>query len=181
MKIYRIVAALAPLALAVQPASAAPLLYTITGSYAASFTLDDHPVAGADASAPNYFFPDSTDPDVFYIANVAGTFGGHAGIGGLTFYSAAALGGLTITFLNPDTNIYDTVNLTGIQLFKGPVDAPTLITFGPAAFDDYDTPGARSYVAQAVPEPASWAMLAVGLGVVGAAMRRRRTVRVAFA
>jgi hypothetical protein len=44
--------------------------------------------------------------------------------------------------------------------------------------------GIRIFVegtAAAVPEPASWAMMIGGLGIVGGAMRRRQTVRVRFA
>lgn len=33
----------------------------------------------------------------------------------------------------------------------------------------------------AVPEPATWAMMIIGFGFIGAAMRRRQTVRVSFA
>jgi len=36
------------------------------------------------------------------------------------------------------------------------------------------SPGGFSYAAGAVPEPASWAMLIAGFGLVGAVLRRRR-------
>lgn len=39
----------------------------------------------------------------------------------------------------------------------------------------------RSAVSGAVPEPAAWAMMIGGLGLVGATMRRRRKVAVSFA
>lgn len=39
----------------------------------------------------------------------------------------------------------------------------------------------RSAVSGAVPEPAAWAMMIGGLGLVGATMRRRRKVTVSFA
>ena len=172
-----------PLALFAQNAQAAQMIYTITGDYEASFVLDQMPTAGPDASAPDYFFTDPTDDQIFYITNVTGSFGGHSGLGGLSFYTDAADGGLTIAFLNPNTNLYDIVNLTGAQLFTGDVAAPILLAFGPTGFDDYDTPGAKSYTltAKAVPEPASWAMMIGGLGLMGAAMRRRPSAKIAFA
>lgn len=44
-----------------------------------------------------------------------------------------------------------------------------------------DNSGGVSLSLAAVPEPATWAMLILGMGVVGAAMRRRRTMTVRFA
>jgi hypothetical protein len=45
-----------------------------------------------------------------------------------------------------------------------------------------DGPGSALLGAGGVPEPATWAMMILGFGVVGGAMRRRRTtVRVAYA
>jgi hypothetical protein len=40
--------------------------------------------------------------------------------------------------------------------------------------------GTVAAVASAVPEPATWGLMILGFGVVGGAMRRRQTVRVAF-
>lgn len=43
-------------------------------------------------------------------------------------------------------------------------------------FQDSDLPGYRAQNVAAIPEPASWAMLIAGFGLVGGAMRRRATV-----
>jgi len=40
--------------------------------------------------------------------------------------------------------------------------------------------GKLSYGAAAVPEPAAWAMMIAGFGLVGAAMRRRTTMKVSY-
>jgi hypothetical protein len=40
--------------------------------------------------------------------------------------------------------------------------------------------GFRTYV-NSVPEPATWAMMIVGFGLVGGSMRRRHTLTVKFA
>ena len=43
------------------------------------------------------------------------------------------------------------------------------------AFDPIDVAGVLDNVAAAVPEPATWAMMITGFGMVGGTMRRRRT------
>lgn len=48
-------------------------------------------------------------------------------------------------------------------------------------FTDGDLPGFLAQQFGAVPEPATWAMMVMGFGLVGGAMRRRRTVAVRFA
>jgi hypothetical protein len=167
-----------PLALAAQTASAAPIVYTITGAYAASFTLDDTPNFTGIASDPQFAFLDPTDPNVFYISNVTGSFGGYTGLAGITFYNDIEEGGLSILFENPGSGNYDIVNIYGTQLFTGPVDAPTLVAPpGPilTALDASDPTG-QTYIGY-VPEPASWLMLAAGFGLAGATMRHRRGTR----
>ena len=160
------------LLLAGAPASAATLLYTVTGAYTASFELNNKPVSLVDPS----------DPNAFFVFDVPGTFGGYAGIGGLTFYSAAEGGGFTTTFLNPDTSTYDLSNPVGLQLFTGPLSHPTLLAFGPTIFTDYYDPRLTytiSAIVTDVPEPASWAMMIAGLGLIGGLSRRRPIVRLA--
>jgi hypothetical protein len=48
-------------------------------------------------------------------------------------------------------------------------------------FTDGDLPGFLAQQFGAVPEPATWAMMVMGFGLVGGAMRRRRKVAVRFA
>lgn len=52
---------------------------------------------------------------------------------------------------------------------------------GPGMVDDHDVTG-FNFTVTSVPEPMTWAMMIVGIGLVGGAMRRqRRTVRYTFA
>lgn len=81
----------------------------------------------------------------------------------------------------------DQINLFGAQLFEGTLDSPifdarylalTNILGVPQGFLDVTyvttvTPG--------VPEPASWAMLLLGFGAIGAALRSRRKTVAALA
>ena len=50
-------------------------------------------------------------------------------------------------------------------------------------YDDFlgDNSGGVSLALTAVPEPSTWAMLILGMGVVGGALRRRKTLAVRFA
>jgi hypothetical protein len=166
MKLFKLLAAGLVLA-ATAPTSAATLLYSVSGAYNATFTIDTDPLVSIDPG----------DPEVFYVTPVPGTFAGHAGEAGLTFYSGVAGGGMTITFFNPGTNLYDIPSPVGMQLYTGPVSSPTLLAFAPTSFDDFDDP-TRGYTISAlvlaVPEPASWAMLVAGLGLAGAALRSRK-------
>lgn len=173
MKSLKLIAAAIALA-ATGPVVAGTLTYTVSGAYSASFQLDTHPVVTVDPS----------DPGAFFIFDVPGVFAGHSGIGGLTFYSLADLGGISITFLNPDTGNYDIPGPAGPQLYTGSEDHPTLIAFGPTQFSDYDDPSKLytiSATLNAVPEPATWAMLLGGFAFAGMVMRRRSvTAKVSF-
>lgn len=58
------------------------------------------------------------------------------------------------------------------------IDAAPGSTFN-FAIDDFTFNGRPTIVASAVPEPATWAMMILGLGMVGYALRRKATVRFA--
>ncbi|HEX8057026.1 MAG TPA: PEPxxWA-CTERM sorting domain-containing protein, partial [Novosphingobium sp.] len=52
---------------------------------------------------------------------------------------------------------------------------------GPGMLDSHDVTG-FNFTVSTVPEPMTWAMMIVGIGLIGGAMRRqRRTVRYTFA
>ena len=152
------------------PASADPLLYsftpTLAGAQSFTFNMDSKP--SPLASTPFQFTARSQNLTVNGIART--------GIFDFDFYTIAGSGGLFSTSLG---------SYLGPQLFSGTTSAPTLLTGnftltgGPSGAGGILT--VKSLVA-AVPEPGTWAMMIVGLGLAGSAMRRRKaTMRVSYA
>jgi len=72
-------------------------------------------------------------------------------------------------FFDVTSNLASGKNLIGFSVYG---TSP-----GPAYLDDFTITSSNA----AVPEPATWAMLIVGFGLVGGAMRRRHSVRVTYA
>lgn len=154
-------------------AHAQALTFELTGSRTATFTLDD--------SIPDSFNTSALIGDQIFFNAVAGTFGGSAGTGNISF------GTNLIADLNiQSANLGFTQLSTTSALFTGPASNPTFnlgtfnlsggFTAGPAVLTI-----SQAAVA-AVPEPGTWAMMLLGFGAVGFAVRRRRsTVTVSHA
>ncbi len=143
------------------PAQATELNFDLAVSNGAdsTWTLPSSPV-------PQHIYSDETDIAV----SIAGTYSSADLIG---FRTSSNKGGLI--FLN--------FGFGGDQIFSGTTDAPI---FAPGIFDLTGTARQSSnqtavLTITAVPEAATWAMMLVGLGVVGAVARRRQNVRVAYA
>lgn len=144
---------------------------TVPGYYTGTFTT----VKSNDTSSTLSFTDD-------YFFNVPG-----AGKVGASVISLNLSGLLTLTeVLLNNTKLTITRLASGNYSADGPtqlsvVNPQTLVVKGTLA------PGAGSYTgnvaftAGAVPEPATWALMILGFGVVGYAMRRRPSVRFAQA
>ncbi|MGK6323465.1 PEPxxWA-CTERM sorting domain-containing protein [Sphingomonas sp. DT-51] len=155
------------------PATAAPLFFDFVandGSQSVSFTLDSNPVANFVGSTGLTFntIPLTTSTGIV--------------VGDVSFFTTNALGG----FLAQGAGRYYT-STTGSQLFSGTMRNP-IFTPSTFALKGYfgDSGGVLTISAAtpaAVPEPATWAMMILGMGAVGYAMRRRQkvTAKVRFA
>ena len=144
--------ALAFAVLSASPASAVTLLIKYTPGTdtngAFSFNVESEPVA----------IPTSDDSFVTAINNATGQY---VGLTQLEFYSTN-LGGLF-------------GNYFGAQIYSGPTSAPSIFQSGTfTALFDNDPNFEGTVSISAVPEPATWAMMLVGFGAVGFALRRRR-------
>ena len=170
MKSVLIGASVLTLAVAASPATAAPLLFELSGSRSATFTFD----------------PETTTPDFFnssFIGNqvsynsIEGIFGGTPGTAFVGFgtFLAATLNiqspslGFT-QFAGPGlftvSNMRPVLSLGTFQLTSIVSGASTL----------------KISAAAAVPEPATWAMMLIGFGMMGASMRyRRRSTSTSYA
>jgi hypothetical protein len=146
------------------PASAQALFFELSGSRTASFTLDD--------SMPDSFTSSFIGDQIFF-NNVAGSFGGTDGTADISFG----------TNLVADLNIqssnlgFTQLSMPG-DLFTGPASNPTFNT-GTFNLSGGFTAGPATLTitradAGAVPEPGTWAMMLLGFGGMGVAMRRRR-------
>jgi hypothetical protein len=149
-------------------AQATEYLFTMTGLSNASWQLDSNPI-------PILFGPSN-----FSIFSVPVSYGGAPVLTSLQFNTATSGGGVFGT--GPFTST------GGPQLFSGPTSAPTFLqgTFdlsGGPRYPQFTLTISALTTSGAVPEPASWAMMIAGFGLVGGAMRRRRgqTVKVGYA
>jgi hypothetical protein len=152
--------------------------FVISGGYNATFDLD------ADR-LPDYFSSTSFD-----FNNVTGSFAGITDFGNpvpasgttaskVQFYRGDFGGGIGISVDGLTRFVAD-----GLQLYSGTTSAPSFVAgqYTLAPLYGYGASSVTvSYLASgAVPEPASWAMMLGGFGLVGGALRRRqqRTARV---
>lgn len=161
MKTLLIGASVLTLAVGALPVSAAPLLFELSGSRSASFILDP------ETTTPDFFSSSFIGDQVSY-NQIQGTFGGTSGSAFVGFgtYLAATLNiqspnlGFT-QFAGPD--LFTVSNMRPV--FKLGTYQLTSIVSGSSSL---------TISAAGVPEPASWAMLLAGFGMMGAAIRYRR-------
>lgn len=155
-------------------ASAAPLLFNFSGpSGTAVFQLDSNPTPD--------FSSTFIGSDQFGFNNVAGTFGGIAGTAStISFGSGSIFSSLSITAPN-----LGFTQFSSPTLFTGSRTMPTFSTGSFTLVNPFFGNGTLniSSIQSSVPEPGTWAMMMLGLGVVGFAARRRQkvTTRVQFA
>jgi hypothetical protein len=152
------------------PAAAAPILFELTGSRTATFTID--PVA----TAPDFFSQSFIGDQVSY-NSVAGTFGG---VNGNAFVGFGTFLAATLNVQSPNLGF---TQFTGPDLFTVANSRPVfkLGTFQLNSIVSGASTLKISAVAAAVPEPMTWALMAVGFGTAGAMLRyRRRSMKAAI-
>lgn len=155
MKLKQVLAAVAaPLAVAAVPADAAVFTFTLTGAYTASFEVDEDE------------FLKPADFDDYFEVNATGTIGSRTGSHIVAFNTTGFDGGLTLGD--------EFTNLWGEQLFAGTTTDPVMRTGAFTLLVDGQSGSVVSLNIAAVPEPMTWALMVVGFGAVGVAMRRRR-------
>lgn len=151
------------------PGNATQLLYTLSGvdtngkTEFSTWYMDSNPVVA-----------DSAKGVFFEVDNLQGSFNYgddfHADIDNLTFYHLGA-------YIAGASTLFDyegILDIAGPQLYTGPEAAPTMLT-GTFDVHDYYSGASLKLEAAAVPEPASWALMLAGFGLIGCALRARRT------
>lgn len=93
----------------------------------------------------------------------------------LQFFNSSLIGGFIDLDPRDKVGTSTMLALLGPQLYSGPESAPTMLTGTFELFDAYSgAPISLTVSAVAVPEPATWGTMILGLGMAGATLRRRR-------
>jgi hypothetical protein len=141
--------------------------FDLSGSRNASFQLQSDPTPDT--------FSNSPFGSQIQFFDVAGNFGGSAGTATIGFGTGPIFADLNIT----GTGLGFT-QFAGADLFAGPAETPifapgifelTSIVSGDSTLTISLAPGEAQ--TNAVPEPASWAMLLTGFGLTACSLRRR--------
>lgn len=150
------------------PAKAVLLNYALSGDYKAYWQFDTEQVP-LDAQAGSGIIYD----------NVKGSYAAPLiDIAELCFFNEGIGGGFQLNTIGTFDGV---VSTAGPMLYTGSEQSPTFRT-GTFKFIGYDVVNevedpSRSYtlrVSQAVPEPASWAMMIAGFALCGSTLRRRK-------
>jgi PEP-CTERM motif len=184
-------AGLAAMALMVSAAQAhaATLVFTLTGPYNATWQMDSNPV------------PSTFSANTFRMSAVPGAFDGSfaeapsliASVIEFSNFNSSSGWGVVIIF--PGNLVFNgQISGVGIQLFTGPTSAPAFVT-GTYVLTTLTPPGNAANTtltitplnSGGVPEPATWAMMLAGFGLVGGALRNangrrgRQVVKIRYA
>lgn len=157
---------------AAQPAAAAPILFELSGSRNAIFTIDS-------ATVPTTSSTSGFGTQISYAA-VPGSFNGAPGSATIGFATGDIFADLNIT----GTSLGFTQFVSSADLFSLVGNRPVfnLGTFNLTSIVSGSSTLRISAATAAVPEPATWGMMVLGFGALGGALRRRRTgARVRFA
>ena len=168
-----------------------PIVRT-AGSYGYTGTVSTTSFFGAGTTA-NPWLSTNTATDTMTFSSFTGgvrAFGGN--FFGSDITGAFASGSITLTATDASGTVTQTITGATTSSFlgfvsTGPLLSATVTSVQPAAgflwptVDNLTLAGAATPT-PGVPEPATWAMMIVGFGLVGAAMRRRATMaRVTYA
>lgn len=147
-------------------ANAAVFTYDLRGSSTANFTID---------TDVNKF---AERVNAFEYYRVSGVFQGVTLAAATVVFPTANIGGAFYVNVGSGKE----VSLWGTQLYTGSLASPTLSS-GTFKLNGGAVTLTVKSTAGAVPEPATWAMMILGMGAVGYAMRRRQkaTAKVRFA
>lgn len=158
------------------PASAATLLFELTGPSSATFTLEVDPVVPDSVNNQ----PLAGGSQIFF-DDVSGVFNGTPGTADINFGS-----GPIIAALNINSPGLISAQLGGTDLFSF-VNGQAMFNIGTFVFPAFFTGSSTVTISQvqaAVPEPATWAMMLLAFGMLGAAMRhakRQQVLSVSYA